>query len=41
VILPDSFIEALELASLEENQILHDVLEDKVHEITGKGIREE
>ena len=40
VILPGSFVEALELASPEENQILHDILEDKVHEIIGKGIRE-
>jgi hypothetical protein len=30
----------LELASPEENQIFHDVLEDKVHEIIGKKIRE-
>ena len=40
MILPGSFVEALELTSPEENQILHDVLEDKVHEIIGKGIRE-
>jgi hypothetical protein len=40
MILPGSFVKALELASPEENQILHDVFEDKVHEIIGKRIRE-
>ena len=40
MIFPGSLVETLELASPEENQILHDLLEDKVHEIIGKGIRE-
>ena len=35
-----SFVKTLELAGPEENQILHDLLKDKVHEIVGKGIRE-
>ena len=40
VILPGSVVKTIELTSPEENQILHDVLEDKMHEIIGKEIRE-